>query len=308
MSDQATILRALAAKQGGEEPKQNHNQEGQSSSPNKAEKEDSGKSGKRARIITITSGKGGVGKTNTSAALSYYLHTKGRRVLLVDFDFGMGNTDLLLGNTDKKNITQLLKDGFGFKEAIVSSRYGFEFVKGVRDVRFADLPKHLLNKFVSAFREIECEYDDIVIDTGAGAHHIVIQSVMRADVKLFVIKPERSSWEDAYQIVKHLKQKGYSKGFKIFINMARNKQVADLTAKNFQLTCEKSLKIEVEYIGYLLDDENISESVRNGEVFLARHSQSSAALLFQDAFKGFEEPKANLRARNVSYFEALLGT
>ncbi len=300
MSDQATILRALAAQKQGDKVA-----EEKEVIPQKSEEKSSSEN--RARIITITSGKGGVGKTNTSTALSYYLHQKGRKVLLVDFDFGMGNVDLLLGNNEKRNITQVLRDGLGLKDAVIKSRYGFDFIKGVRDVNFADLPKHLLNKFMVAFREIESDYEDIVIDTGAGAHHIVIQSVMRADVKLFVIKPERSSWEDAYHIVKHLRQKGYTKGFKIFLNMARNKQMADLTAKNFQLTCEKSLKVEVEYIGYLLEDNVVAESVRNGEVFLARHPNSSAALLFQDAFRDFEKNDSALRARNVSYFEALLG-
>jgi flagellar biosynthesis protein FlhG len=128
---------------------------------------------------------------------------------------------------------------------------------------------------------------------------------MRSDVKLFIVKPERSSWEDAYQIVKHMRQKGYSKGFKLLINMAKNQQMADLTAKNFVLTCEKSLKVEVQYLGYLLQDEKVADAIRSGEIFLAKFPESSSSLLFQVAFHGFEIPQEVLRVRNVSYLEAL---
>jgi flagellar biosynthesis protein FlhG len=296
MSDQATALRALA------EGNKNHTEKVESTVKEKLQAIEN--MPKRARIITITSGKGGVGKTNCSAALTYYLHQRGRKVLLLDFDFGMGNTDLLLGNTDKSNITHLLSGNKEVKDVVVQSRYGFDFIKGVRDVNFADLPKSLLNKIMMGFREIESTYDDLIIDTGAGAHHAVIQAIMRSDVKLFIVKPERSSWEDAYQIVKHMRQKGYSKGFKILINMAKNKQMADLTAKNFVLTCEKSLKVEVQYLGYLLQDEKVAEAIRSGEIFLAKYPESSASLLFQAAFEGFEVPQA-LRERTVSYLEAL---
>ena len=296
MSDQATALRALA--------EGNKNQPEKVASTVKEKLQAIENMPKRARVITITSGKGGVGKTNCSAALTYYLHQRGRKVLLLDFDFGMGNTDLLLGNTDKSNITHLLSGNKEVKDVVVQSRYGFDFIKGVRDVNFADLPKSLLNKIMMGFREIESTYDDLIIDTGAGAHHAVIQAIMRSDVKLFIVKPERSSWEDAYQIVKHMRQKGYSKGFKILINMAKNKQMADLTAKNFVLTCEKSLKVEVQYLGYLLQDEKVAEAIRSGEIFLAKYPESSASLLFQAAFEGFEVPQA-LRERTVSYLEAL---
>lgn len=297
MSDQATLLRAMA--------------ENKKISPEKPPETVVEKTAavvtepKRARIITITSGKGGVGKTNCSTALTYYLHQKGRKVLLLDFDFGMGNTDLLLGNNEKANITHLLSGDKDVKDVVVKSRYGFDFIKGVRDAKFADLPKSLLNKLMMGFRELEASYDDLIIDTGAGAHHAVIQAIMRSDVKIFIVKPERSSWEDAYQIVKHMRQKGYSKGFKMLINMAKNKQMADLTAKNFVLTCEKSLKVEVQYLGYLLQDEKVADAIRSGEIFLAKFPESSASLLFQVAFQGFEVPQEVLRVRNVSYLEAL---
>ncbi|PCJ60910.1 MAG: hypothetical protein COA79_07565 [Planctomycetota bacterium] len=304
-SDQATSLRALAAKgQGNNSDKttvvktsvvDNKKIKTLKNVPPKS----------RARVITITSGKGGVGKTNCSAALAYYLFQKKRKVLLMDFDFGMGNTDLLLGNKEKTNITKLLKGDKDISEAIVKSRYGFEFIKGVRDVRFADLPHHIINRLISGLQKVESSYDDIIIDTGAGAHHVVIQSVMKSDVKLFIIKPEKSSWEDAYQIIKHLRQKGYSKGFQILINMAKNKHIADLTAKNFMLTCEKSLKIQVDYKGYLLQDDKVSDSNQCGEVFLAKYPNSSVSLLFQNAFDGFEKPKKDLRIKNIGYLEAL---
>lgn len=297
MSDQANLLRALA-----------ENQKAPLGSPPVAAVEPKTtiiESPKRARIITVTSGKGGVGKTNCSTALTYYLHQKGRKVLLLDFDFGMGNTDLLLGSTDQANITHLLSGNKEVKDVVVQSRYGFDFIKGVRDVKFADLPKSLLNKLMMGFRELEGNYDDLIIDTGAGAHHAVIQSIMRSDVKLFIVKPERSSWEDAYQIVKHMRQKGYAKGFKLLINMAKNKQMADLTANNFVLTCEKSLKVEVQYLGYLLQDEKVADAISSGEIFLAKYPESSASLLFQVAFQGFEIPQEVLRVRNVSYLEAL---
>ncbi len=295
MPDQATILRALA--EGNKEPPKEKVQPATEITPVD--------SPKRARIVTITSGKGGVGKTNCSAALAYYLHQKGRKVLLLDFDFGMGNTDLLLGNDEKANITHLLSGDKPVQDVVVKSRYGFDFIKGVRDVKFADLPKSLFHKLMAGFRDLEASYDDLIIDTGAGANHAVIQAIMRSDVKLFIVKPERSSWEDAYQIVKHMRQKGYSKGFKLLINMAKNKQMADLTAQNFLLTCEKTLKVEVKYLGYLLQDEKVADAIRSGEIFLAKFPESSASLLFQLAFQGFEQVQDTLRARNTSYLEVL---
>lgn len=298
MVDQAAYLRALAEKKESENEAKEPSLKIEDSSSMSIQP-------KRARVIAVTSGKGGVGKTNSSAALAYLLHQKGRRVLLIDFDFGMGNADLLLGGTNKVNITHLLSGDMNPQEVICQSRYGFDYIRGVRDARFADLPKTLLNKIMSGFREIESAYDDLIIDTGAGANHTVIQAIMRSDIKLFIVKPERSSWEDAYQIVKHMRQKGYSKGFKLLINMAKNQEMADLTAKNFLLTCEKTLKVEVQYLGYLLQDEKVAEAVRSGEVFLAKFPDSSASLQFQVAFQNFELHAEELRSRTGSYLEAL---
>lgn len=156
-----------------------------------------------ARIIAVTSGKGGVGKTNLSVNLALAFAELGQKVLVIDADLGLANIEFLLGYSPAKNLLNLLEDDCNVSDIVVEGPRGVRFVSGGSGIyQLANITEPQLQKIISRFSVLDDWADIILIDTGAGIHRNVMSFVLAADEVVIITTPEPTAIADAYAMIK----------------------------------------------------------------------------------------------------------
>ena len=178
-------------------------------------------------VFSVTSGKGGVGKTNLSVNLALSLALKGKRVALVDADLGLANVDVLLGLTPRKNLFHLFHEGASLRNILYPTPYGFSILpasSGISDMLILSTGQKL--ELLESVGELEDELDYLIVDTGAGINDNVLYFNLAAQERLVVLTPEPTSLTDAYALIKVLKLKHGVEHFKVCVNMAPDQKTA----------------------------------------------------------------------------------
>ncbi len=174
-------------------------------------------SAKDAKIITISSGKGGVGKTNFSVNLAIALAKLGRRVSLIDADLGLANVDVLMDLVPKYNLNHVLRLEKTIEEIIVEGPYGLNIISGGSGLlEMANLTKEKLNRLIEGLQVLNERSDYILIDTGAGLSDSVISFVEAAHDVILIVTPDPTSITDAYALIKNIHQ--MDKNLRIVVN------------------------------------------------------------------------------------------
>ena len=233
------------------------------------------------RVISITSGKGGVGKTNIATNLAYALAQAGRKVLVFDADLGLANIDILLGITPEYTIEHVIKGKKRLSDVIVHTTEGIHILpssSGVEELTNLSLfqKKRLIDEF-SLLNEI---YDFLIIDTPAGISSNVIYFNLAASEIINVVEPDPTSFTDAYALMKVLSIRYGVDEFKIIVNCVDSeRQAKDLFGK-MNLVCKKFLEIRLEYLGHIFKDEKLIDAVRRQRpiIELYPYSKSSRCL------------------------------
>ena len=225
--------------------------------------------GRHTRVIAVTSGKGGVGKTNFTVNLAIALREAGSRVLILDADLGMANVDIVLGSTSKKFLLNLLEDGVELADVLVHGPYGIKFIPGGSGIEKAqtleDEQQRVLLENLSAVGELA---DIILIDTGAGLGKNVMDFILAADEVLLVTTPEPTSLTDAYAVMKAYSRYAEHPSLQLVVNRVYDdRESREVTAK-LQQTAERFLDMEVGCLGYLYEDANVMRAVRRQTPFL----------------------------------------
>ena len=188
--------------------------------------EDSINPNNKAKIITVTSGKGGVGKSNFVVNLGITLQKKGKRVLIFDADIGMGNDDVLMGIYPRYNIFDLIK-GRDLDDILVEGPEGIKLLAGGSGLnQVEDLQSHERDTFLNKLESLD-GFDYILMDTGAGINRSVLAFIACSEELIIIITPEPTSLTDAYSLVKatdHFKIKSKAK---IVVNKAFTKAEGD---------------------------------------------------------------------------------
>lgn len=216
-----------------------------------------------ARIIAVTSGKGGVGKTNIVANLGYALCKAGKRVLIFDADLGLGNLDVLLGLTPEYNLSHVVRGRKKLKEIIITGPGNMKILpasSGVQELtkltRFQKIGiLNELNNLISSF-------DVLLIDTAAGISSNVLYFNASANEIMVVVTPEPTSITDAYALIKVLSVKYREKNFKLLVNFASSEQEAEEISRQLCLVAERFLDVSIDYFGHILADSNVNKGVR----------------------------------------------
>lgn len=169
---------------------------------------------RQARVITVTSGKGGVGKSSISVNLAISFAKQGKKVIIFDADFGLANIEVMFGAIPKFNLADMIFNGKEFKDIIVSGPMDIGFVSGGSGInRLANMTKDQVMYLVYKLRELEKMADVIIIDTGAGISDSVLEFVMASSEVILVTTPEPTSITDSYALLKSLNAKsGFNKG------------------------------------------------------------------------------------------------
>ncbi|BBI34420.1 MinD/ParA family protein [Cohnella abietis] len=215
------------------------------------------------RVITVTSGKGGVGKSNFSLNFAMALQNRGYSVLVFDADISFANIDVLLGTPAKYNLIHLLKGEKNIWEIIQIGPGGLQFIaggSGFQDlVRLSDQE---LEYFSTQIGKLHGHVDFIIFDTGAGLSKETVRFITAAEETIVVTTPEPTSITDAYALIKMLKSMGHQISFKLVVNRVTNDQEGKQTADNIQHVTDKYLGLDISVLGFIPDDANVMKAVK----------------------------------------------
>lgn len=236
-------------------------------------------SGSNPIVFSVTSGKGGVGKTNVSVNLALALSRMGRRVTLVDADLGLANVDVLLGLTPQKNIFHLFHEGVALRDILYPTPYGFNILPastGVSEMLSLTTGQKL--ELLEAVDELEDELDFLIVDTGAGISDNVLYFNLATQERLIVLTPEPTSLTDAYALIKVLKHMHGVEHFKVCVNMAKDQKNAKDMFMRLYLACDNFLSgVSLDLVGMVPRDDAVRRAVRRQMPFLESEPDSAPA-------------------------------
>ena len=260
-----------------------------------------------ARVITITSGKGGVGKTNISVNLAISLARSGLRVVILDADFGLSNIDVLLGIVPRYTLAEIIRQDKNILDIISKGPENISFISGGSGLEeMIHLKSEDLDRFLDELSEIDKYYDIIIIDTGAGISENVIRFALAADEVLVITTPEPTSITDSYALIKTVLSKDAEKDIKVVINRTEDKNEAYDVFKRLSLVTKRFLGTDIHYLGCILQDVNVIKSVKTQKPFLIGYPNTNASKYIQELSDKLlpQEEKTN---ENKGFFRRLAG-
>lgn len=240
-----------------------------------------------ARVITVTSGKGGVGKTNISVNLAIQFKKMGKRVIIIDVDFGLANIEVLFGIIPRYNLADLMFKGKDIKEIITEGPLGIEFISGGSGIQeLTSLDKGQLHYLVQKLEEIDNLADIIIIDTGAGISPSVLEFVMASKEVLLVTTPEPTSITDAYSLLKALNKietyNIHDASINIITNRASTKKEGEEIFSKLNLVTNKFLSVDLKFLGVVPQDTNVQKAVMEQKPISLLYPSSSASKAFEE--------------------------
>jgi flagellar biosynthesis protein FlhG len=222
----------------------------------------------QARVIVVTSGKGGVGKTNVTVNLALALAKRGKKTILFDADLGMANVDVIMGVSPKANLAEVINGRKTMEEILLPYSDCLEIVPGGSGIHeLADLDQAALDRFVAKLKELEHRADYILVDTGAGISRTVLNFVLAATEVLLVTTPEPTAITDAYGLIKALDQHNPAARVQLLVNMVESELEARAVAQKLIMIVNRFLDIEVSYLTCLEKDPHVSRAVLQQQPF-----------------------------------------
>ncbi|WP_243370249.1 MinD/ParA family protein [Geotalea sp. SG265] len=216
------------------------------------------------RVISVTSGKGGVGKSNVVVNLAVALANQGKKVLVIDADLGVGNIDILLGLRPVFTMNHVLSGEKDLNDIIISAPGGIKVVPaglGVQEYTSLGTPERL--KLLDELDRLEENFDVFIIDTEAGISENVTYFNVAAREILVVVTPEPTSITDVYALIKLLSTRYGERHFKVLVNMARDqKEAVGVYDKLFNVA-DRFLEVSMDFMGCILRDDLVGEAVRS---------------------------------------------
>lgn len=214
-------------------------------------------------VFSVTSGKGGVGKTNMSVNLAYSLSAAGKNVVLLDADLGLANVDVILGLTPQYNLFHLFHEDMTLDKILFDTPYGFKILpasSGVSDMVNLDRGQKI--DLLDAMDSLEDNVDYLIVDTGAGINDNVLYFNLAVQERLLVITPEPTSLTDAYALIKVLKLHHGVERFRVLVNMVKDNKSAREVYLKLLNACDHFLDgISLDLVGFVPYDQNVRNSV-----------------------------------------------
>ncbi|MDS1029545.1 MinD/ParA family protein [Bacillota bacterium LX-D] len=232
----------------------------------------------KPRIITITSGKGGVGKTNFVINLAVALSKKGKRVVIFDADLGMANADVLLGVVPSYTLYDVLQGSKTLQEVMISGPENIQLIPGASGMEeLANLDNFQRERLMQGLKKLEVDTDFLLIDTGAGISKNVLGFVSAADELIVILTPEPTSLTDAYGIMKIVSKFKLHPAVHMVVNRVNSRQEAMRTISKIEVVTKKFLQLKVSPLGYIHDDKVVNKAVMKQEAFILKYPNSVAA-------------------------------
>lgn len=233
------------------------------------------------RVVSVASGKGGVGKTSVAVNLAWALGRAGRRVCLLDADLGLSNVDIYLGLRPEKTLEDVLFGGLPMEQAIFKTGRGVDVISGSSGVtRMAELDRERRAALTREFAKLN-SYDYLIVDNSPGIAAQVVSICLSSDDILLVVNPEAASVTDAYALIKVLKENGLWRQPQVLLNRCRDARHARVVFERFNETTRRYLSVTCKLLGAVPLDGNIprSAALRQPVLESSPHSPASLALL-----------------------------
>ena len=257
-----------------------------------------------SRVITVTSGKGGVGKSNLAINLAISLSRLGKKVVVLDADFGLANIEVMLGIRPQYNLSDLMFRGKSLSEIITAGPENVGFISGGSGIReMTNLTKEQLINLSSRLSELDRQTDVVIIDTGAGISGNVMEFVVLSGEVLLIATPEPTSITDAYALLKTL---NYQPEFtrehchiKLIANKVRNEKDGRELFEKLSVVADKFLNISLEYMGAVPSDNNMNKAVMKQQPLSVAYPNSQAARAIDDMARIIAAPEGEAVIKSV---------
>lgn len=238
---------------------------------------------KPVKVIAITSGKGGVGKTNVAVNLSVSLAQRGRSTLLLDADLGLANVDVLLGLSPAANLAQVIDGTLDLEDVLIDGPAGLKIVPASSGVAaLADLDARQYAGLVAAFAALPYDIDVMVVDTASGIGRDVSTFCQAADDVVVVVCDEPSSITDAYALVKVLSRDRGVRDFEVLCNNVRSPAHGEALFRTLLRACDRFLDVGLRYLGMVPADEALKRAVRRQQAVVECYPSSPAGRAFKE--------------------------
>jgi len=251
------------------------------------------KQAEKARIITVTSGKGGVGKTNLSVNMALAFARLGKKVIVMDADLGLANVNVMLNMIPKYNLYHVIKKQKTIREILVETEYGISIVAGASGFsQIANMGEEDRKDFISELDTLS-NADIVIIDTSAGVSSNVLDFIAAADDAVIITTPEPTAITDAYGIIKIIATEydSLNMGLKLVVNRAKGAAQAKSVADRMINIAGQFLNLKVDYLGFIYDDASVQHAVLRQKPFMVVDPKCKASICVQHIVERIDRNK-----------------
>lgn len=239
-----------------------------------------------ARVITVTSGKGGVGKSNTAINLAIQFKKMGQRVIILDADFGLANIEIMFGAVPKHNLCDLIYQGKNIREIITWGPMDIGFISGGSGiVGLSNLSRDYLVYIINNLAELDAIADIIIIDTGAGISDAVLEFLVASGEILLVTTPEPTSITDSYSLLKalnrHPRFSSEVSKIKMIANKVNSEEEGQSLFKKVDSVVSRYLKLPITYLGAIPSDAQLAKAVMQQQPVSMQAPQAKSAIAYE---------------------------
>ncbi len=267
------------------------------------------KAEQKTRIIAITSGKGGVGKSNIAVNMAIAYAGLGKRVILIDGDMGMANCNVLLNIVPQYNLMHVVNHQKKMSEIILETEFGIKFIAGANGFsKLANLPVEELDGFAREFSSLS-NADIIIIDTGAGIANNVLQFIAAADEVYIVTTPEPTAITDAYGIIKIITTELVNQelNLKLLVNRVHSADEGKRISDRIVNIVGQFLNYKVDYIGFIYDDPVVQSSVIRQKPFMVVNPTSKPAVCLKHIVGRIEKTDMSADSGVSNFLQKFVG-
>lgn len=260
-----------------------------------------------ARVLTVTSGKGGVGKSNTAINLAIQFRKQGQRVIILDADFGLANIEIMFGTVPKHNLCDLIYQGKSIREIITWGPMDVGFVSGGSGiVGMSNLSRDYLAYIIKNLAELDAIADIIIVDTGAGIADAVLEFLVASGEILLITTPEPTSITDSYSLLKALNRHPRFSPENTLVKMIANKveeeEEGEIVFNKLNAVVSRYLHMSFSYLGAIPQDSQLARAVMQQVPVSQQNPNAKSSIAYEAVAAKLMNREAAQRKRGMAAF------
>lgn len=260
-----------------------------------------------ARVLTVTSGKGGVGKSNTAINLAIQFRRQGQRVIILDADFGLANIEIMFGTVPKHNLCDLIYQGKSIREIITWGPMDVGFVSGGSGiVGMSNLSRDYLTYIIKNLTELDAIADIIIVDTGAGIADAVLEFLVASGEILLITTPEPTSITDSYSLLKALNRHPRFSPENTLVKMIANKveeeEEGEIVFNKLNAVVSRYLHMSFSYLGAIPQDSQLARAVMQQIPVSQQNPNAKSSIAYEAVAAKLMNREAVQRKRGMAAF------